>query len=456
MQIDGLVKLQRNFYHTGTTQSYTFRMEALCRLEQTVLKHQKYLEQALLEDLNKCGFESYMTETGLVLSELRYAKKHLKNWMKIKKKPTPLAQFCARSFEVPEPLGVVLILSPWNYPLLLTLAPAIGAVAAGNCCILKPSKDAPKTSNLLRHMIEEAFPPNYMAVVEGHREENQQLLSQKFDHIFFTGSKNVGKIVMEKAARHLTPVTLELGGKSPCVVDRTANLSLAAKRIVFGKLLNSGQTCVAPDYILVHASVKDRFVRELVYWIRQMLGKEPLSNPDYPKIINKKHYQRIMNLIEGETAVCGGYGCEETLKIAPTILTGVSWDSPVMREEIFGPVLPVIAYHKTSEAVHCIRRMEKPLAFYLFTENRSMEQWMLKNLSFGGGCVNDTVIHLATSHMGFGGVGESGMGSYHGEYGFWTFSHKKSIVKKSTWMDLPIRYHPYQKKKDRLLHLFLK
>lgn len=456
MKIDRLVKLQRNFYDTGKTRPYAFRMNALRRLERTLCRHQKEMECALKKDLNKCGFESYMTETGLVLSELKYAKKHLKNWMKPKKKPTPLSQFHAKSFEALEPLGVVLIIAPWNYPFLLTLAPLIGAVAAGNCCILKPSKDAPAVSKMLRLIIEEAFPPSFAAVVEGGREENQQLLSEKFDHIFFTGSKAVGRIVMEKAAARLTPVTLELGGKSPCIVDSTADFSLAAKRIVFGKLLNSGQTCVAPDYILVHESVKERLVREMVRWIGRMLGEEPILNADYPRMVNAKHYHRVMKLIEGETAVCGGYGCRETLKIAPTILTSVSWESPVMQEEIFGPVFPVISYHKISTATEHIRRMEKPLALYLFTENKRMEQWVLRNISFGGGCINDTVIHLATSHMGFGGVGESGMGSYHGEYGFWTFSHRKSIVKKSTWIDLPIRYHPYQKRKDKLLHLFLR
>ncbi|MBS7007341.1 aldehyde dehydrogenase [Anaerostipes sp.] len=456
MTIDRLVKLQRNFYYTGKTQSYAFRMKALCRLERAVRQNQAHLESALKRDLGKCGFESYMTETGMVLSELRYAKKHLKSWMKQERKPTPLSQFHAESFEVPEPLGVVLIISPWNYPLLLTLAPLIGAIAAGNCCILKPSKDAPSVSGMIRHIIEEAFTPGFAAVVEGGREENQQLLSNKFDHIFFTGSKAVGKVVMEKASVHLTPVTLELGGKSPCIVDSSADLSLAAKRIIFGKLLNSGQTCVAPDYILVHASVKDRLVKEMVRWIHRMLGEDPLANPDYPRMINSRHFHRVMKLMEGETAVCGGYGCEETLKIAPSVLTEVSWESPVMQEEIFGPVLPVISYRTISEAAEHIRCMEKPLALYLFTEEKALERWVLRNLSFGGGCINDTVIHLATSHMGFGGVGESGMGAYHGEYGFWTFSHRKSIVKKSTWMDLSIRYHPYHEKKNRLLRLFLK
>lgn len=456
MTIDRLVKLQRNFYDTRRTWPYAFRMKALCRLEQTLRRYQKQLEYVLKKDLNKCGFESYMTETGLVLCELKYAKKHLKSWMRLKRKPTPLSQFHAKSFEAAEPLGVALIISPWNYPLLLTLAPLIGAIAAGNCCVLKPSKDAPAVSRMIRRIMEEAFPPGFVAVVEGGREENQKLLSEKFDHIFFTGSKAVGKVVMEKAAVHLTPVTLELGGKSPCIVDSTADLSLAAKRIVFGKLLNSGQTCVAPDYILVHESVKDDLVIEMVRWIRRMLGDDPIANSDYPRMVNLKHYHRVMKLMEGETAACGGYGCRETLKIAPSILSDVSWESPVMQEEIFGPVLPVISYQSISEAAEHIREMGKPLALYLFTENRNMERWVLRNLSFGGGCVNDTVIHLATSHMGFGGVGESGMGAYHGEYGFWTFSHRKSIVKKSTWMDLPIRYHPYQKKKDRLLHLFLK
>ena len=324
MTIERLVKLQRNFYYTGAAQSYAFRMEALCRLEQTVKSHEKQLERALKKDLNKSGFESYMTEIGLFYSELTHAKKHLKNWMKPKRKPTPVSQFHAKSFEISEPLGVVLIMAPWNYPFLLTFAPLIGAIAAGNCCILKPSRDASNTSALIRHIVEEAFPANYISVVEGGREENKQLLSQKFDHIFFTGSKAVGKIVMEHAARRLTPVTLELGGKSPCIVDRSADLSLAARRIVFGKLLNSGQTCVAPDYLLVQEGAKEEFLVYVRHYIREMFGEAPLKNPDYPRMINEKHYHRVMGLLRDEKAEIGGYGDEKRLQIAPTVLTGIT------------------------------------------------------------------------------------------------------------------------------------
>ena len=339
---------------------------------------------------------------------------------------------------------------------MLSLEPAAGAIAAGNCCIIKPSAYAPATSAILKKIIEEAFPAEYVAVVEGGRQENTQLLEQEFDYIFFTGSVSVGRLVMEKAATHLTPATLELGGKSPCIVERDAKLSLAAKRLVFGKFLNSGQTCVAPDYCFVHEAVKDEFIGYLEKWIDKMIGKQPFSNPDYPKMINEKHYDRVLGLIKGENVVTGGCGKRETLQIAPTVLKDVAPDAPVMQEEIFGPVLPVLTYRDISEVERFVADRPKPLALYLFTGSRETADRITENLSFGGGCINDTIIHLATSQMGFGGVGASGMGSYHGKKSFETFSHAKSIVNKSTWMDLPIRYMPYTKGKEKLLRKFLK
>jgi aldehyde dehydrogenase (NAD+) len=454
--IEKIVKMQKLFFYGNQTKSLPFRLMALDRLEQAILKHESEIYEALKKDLHKSKAESYMAEVGMTLSELRYIRRHLPFWMKEKRVITPLAQFHARSYVVSEPYGVVLIMSPWNYPFMLTMEPLVGAIAAGNCCVVKPSAYAPAVSRVINRILSEAFPKKYVAVVEGGRKENTQLLDQKFDYIFFTGGVETGKVVMEKASRNLTPVTLELGGKSPCIVDATANLNLAAKRLVFGKFLNSGQTCVAPDYLLIEESVKKEFLMLVKKWIHKMLGKEPMFHPDYPKIINQKHYDRLMNLIKGERVIEGGYGDLDSLQIAPTILDQVSWDSPVMGEEIFGPILPVLTFRNLPEAIAKIKRRPKPLALYLFTEDIAAEYRVIKELSFGGGCINDTIIHLATSRMGFGGVGSSGMGSYHGKESFDTFSHKKSIVKKSTWMDLPMRYYPLSPWKEKMIRMFLR
>lgn len=455
MEIEKLVRRQRRFFGKGCTMSRAFRIQALDRLEKTIKKNEGEIRHALYQDLHKSSFESYMTEVGMVLSELSFVKRHLKTWMKDKTVPTPLAQFPAKSFVTHEPYGVVLVMAPWNYPFMLCLDPLIGAIAAGNCCILKPSAYSEHVSAVIAKIIRQAFPPEFVAVVEGGRAENQELLEQRFDYIFFTGGVTVGRLVMEKVARYLTPVTLELGGKSPCIVDSTANLKMAAKRLVFGKYLNSGQTCVAPDYLLVQESVKEEFLVYVKHYIRQMFGEAPLKNPDYPRMINEKHYRRVMELLrEGQTEI-GGYGDEKRLQIAPTVLTGITEKSPVMQEEIFGPVLPVLTFKETAEAVGFVKEREKPLALYLFTRDKRTERKVLRNLSFGGGCVNDTIIHLATPHMGFGGVGGSGMGSYHGRESFETFSHKKSVVRKSDMIDLPIRYQPYTEGKEWLLRRFL-
>ena len=456
MEIDKLVQRQRDFYRTGRTKDTAFRIASLQKLADTIEKYEAEIGEALKADLHKSVFEGFMTEVGLTLSEIRFLIKHTAVWNRPKKVRTPLAQFHAKSYIVQEPYGVALVMSPWNYPFMLSLEPAAGAIAAGNCCIIKPSAYAPATSAILKKIIEEAFPAEYVAVVEGGRQENTQLLEQEFDYIFFTGSVSVGRLVMEKAATHLTPATLELGGKSPCIVERDAKLSLAAKRLVFGKFLNSGQTCVAPDYCFVYEAVKDEFIGYLEKWIDKMIGKQPFSNPDYPKMINEKHYDRVLGLIKGENVVTGGCGKRETLQIAPTVLKDVAPDAPVMQEEIFGPVLPVLTYRDISEVERFVADRPKPLALYLFTGSRETADRITENLSFGGGCINDTIIHLATSQMGFGGVGASGMGSYHGKKSFETFSHAKSIVNKSTWMDLPIRYMPYTKGKEKLLRKFLK
>lgn len=448
MEIKKLVERQRAYFATGATLSYGKRMDTLRRIRWALNKYEPELKQALYRDLHKSPSESYMAEIAMTKAELNYCIRHLGEWMCREEIKTGPANFHAKSFTTAEPYGVTLVMAPWNYPVLLCLEPLINAAAAGNCVVLKPSAYAPEVSRVLRNMIAACFAPEYIAVVEGGREENAALLEERFDYIFFTGSVSVGKLVLEKASRHLTPVTLELGGKSPCIVDKTANIRLAARRIVFGKLLNAGQTCVAPDYLLVHPDVKDALLRAMKREIRRMLGEQPLAAEEYPRIVNERHYDRIMGLTEGEHAVVGGYGNRKTLQIAPTILDGVTPDSPVMQEEIFGPVLPVLTFRSREELLAVIRRFEKPLACYLFTRDIRMERWLLSRVSFGGGCINDTIVHLATSEMGFGGVGHSGMGSYHGKVGFETFSHRKSIVRKYNWIDVPMRYHPYAKWKD--------
>ncbi|MDE7010328.1 MAG: aldehyde dehydrogenase family protein, partial [Oscillospiraceae bacterium] len=370
--------------------------------------------------------------------------------------PTPLAPFPARSRRIPSPRGVTLIMSPWNYPFLLALDPLVDAVAAGNTVILKPSAYAPHTAALVERLVRACFEPQHAAVVTGGREENTCLLQQRFDHIFFTGSQAVGKTVMAAASEHLTPVTLELGGKSPCVVERTANIPLAARRIVFGKFLNCGQTCVAPDYILCDRAVHDRLVEEIQRQIALQFGPRPLENPDYGRIINQKHFDRLTRLLPSGETVHGGGMDPDTLRIEPTVLDNVRFCDPVMEEEIFGPILPILTYSSLDEALAEIEARPHPLAFYLFTENHALARQVMARCGFGGGCVNDVVIHLATHAMPFGGFGESGMGAYHGKAGFETFSHIKSVVDKKTWLDLPMRYQPYRTVHEKLIRLFLR
>ena len=456
MQIEELVQRQRAFYSTGKTLPVEFRMEALRKLKAEIRAMEPEIDRALEQDLGKSGMESYMCEVGMTLAELSYLLAHTPAYFRPHRAATPLAQFHAASFTLAEPYGLVLVMSPWNYPFMLTLEPLLGAIACGNCCVVKPSAYAPNTSAVIKKLVERCFPPEYVAVVEGGRQENQALLNQRFDYIFFTGGQRVGTEVLRHAAEYLTPVTLELGGKSPCVVDHTAKLDLAAKRIAFGKLLNCGQTCVAPDYFLVEGSVEAEFIEKLKTALEQMAGKEPLKNKDYVHMVSRKHYDRVMGLIDRDKVVYGGRGDPESLRIEPTILRGVTQEDPVMQEEIFGPLLPILPVADVEEAMEIIKSREKPLACYLFTEDRRVQDRFLRQVPFGGGCINDTVIHLATSHMGFGGVGASGMGSYHGKKSLETFSHSKSIVRKSTWMDLPIRYAPYTRAKEALLRLFLR
>ena len=455
-QIKRLISEQRKFFDSGQTLDVGFRLGALHCLRKAVKRREADICAALREDLGKSRTESYMCEMGLALSEITYMLRHTRSFAAERRVPTPLAQFAARSYTKPSPYGVNLIMSPWNYPFLLTIGPLTDALAAGNTAVLKPSAYAPASSALLEEVIGECFEPSYVAVVTGGREENRSLLQAPFDHIFFTGSQTVGREVLRQAAERLTPVTLELGGKSPCIVDRTAKISLAARRIVFGKFLNCGQTCVAPDYVLCHKAVHDQLVEEIVREIRAQFGDEPLQNPDYGKIINRKHFDRISGLITPEKVVFGGQLDPETCRIAPTVLDGVPWDGPVMGEEIFGPLLPILTFQELEEAVRIANGLPHPLALYLFSQDREAVRTVTSRCAFGGGCVNDTVIHLATSHMGFGGVGPSGMGAYHGRAGFETFSHRKSIVDKRTWLDLPMRYQPYSEGKENLIRRFLR
>lgn len=455
-EIATILAKQHAFFASGRTIPVSFRQEQLHKLKRSMLAHEKDLNEALQKDLGKSRMESYMCEVGLTLSELTWMQKHLSSLSAKKRVPTPLAQFAARSFRSPSPYGTVLIMSPWNYPVLLTLEPLIDAIAAGNTAIVKPSAYAPYTCEVMKQIIEECYPQSYVAVVTGGRAENQTLLQQRFDMIFFTGGKTVGREVLRHAAEYLTPVTLELGGKSPCIVDSSAKIRLAARRIVFGKYLNCGQTCVAPDYVLCDKTIRDELVLAIQAEIRRQFGAAPLENPNYGKIVNRKHFERLLGLIDERKLVCGGQNNPDTLRIAPTVLTDVTWEDAIMGEEIFGPILPVLTFDTLEEAIQMVEARPHPLALYFFSENKTAQSQVLNCCRFGGGCINDTIIHLATSAMPFGGVGESGMGGYHGKAGFETFSHYRSIVDKKTWMDLPIRYQHYTALKEKMLHMFLK
>lgn len=455
-EINSLVNRQRKYFQTGATLPVSTRISALRRLYDAISKHEKEINEALRKDLGKSGFESYMCETGMVLEELSYMLKHTPHFAREKRVRTPLAQFHSRSCQKPSPYGVTLIMSPWNYPFMLTLSPLADALAAGNTAVVKPSAYSPHTSDVILRILSQCFEPKYVAVVTGGRAENTCLLREHFDYIFFTGSQTVGKEVMRNAAEHLTPVTLELGGKSPCIVDQTANIKLAARRIVFGKYLNCGQTCVAPDYIYCHRSVKDKLVSEVKKQIQKQYGKQPLSNPDYGKIINEKHFDRILGLIDKKKVVHGGSSDRKALRIEPTVLDNVTFSDAVMQEEIFGPVMPILVFDSLDEVIRNVNAMPHPLALYLFTSDNAAAKKVTSRCGFGGGCINDTIIHLATTEMGFGGFGESGMGAYHGKIGFDTFSHYKSIVDKKTWIDLTMRYQPYRKMHEKMVRFFLK
>ncbi len=456
-EIQSLLEKQRAYYRSGATIPVKFRIEQLRKLYNTIKKYETEINDALTADLGKSHYEGFMCESGLVLTEISYMIKHTRKFAKRKTVATPLAQFCSHSYKQPVPYGNTLIMSPWNYPFLLTLDPLADAIAAGNTAIVKPSAYSPATSKIVEKIIAECFAPEYVAVVMGGRAENTALLDQKFDFVFFTGSQAVGKEVLRHTAEHLTPAVLELGGKSPCIVDASANVGLAARRIVWGKYLNCGQTCVAPDYILCERSIKDAFVKAVIAEIKKQYGENPLENKDYGKIINEKHFIRLCGLIDEKKVVIGGNTNPDTCQIAPTVMDNVTYDDAVMGEEIFGPIMPILTFDDFDAVVDELKTKDKPLALYLFTSDKKHIKRVTTELSYGGGCINDVVIHLATSEMGFGGVGESGMGSYHGKAGFDAFSHYKSIVDKKTWLDLPMRYQPFTSKLyEKLLHIFLK
>ncbi len=440
-----IIAKQRQFFQSGKTKDTTFRITQLNVLKQLVIENKETIIQALKSDLHKPEFETYATEIG-VTKEINYALKHIKNWTKPKKAAVPLDLFPYSAQIYPEPLGVVLVIGPWNYPFQLIISPLVGAIASGNCIIIKPSELAPHTSDLITELIHKYFPPEYITVIPGAVETSQQLLAEKFDHIFFTGGTAIGKIVMEAAAKHLTPVTLELGGKSPCIIDTDINLEHTAKRITWGKFINAGQTCIAPDYLLVDKKIKPELVNALKKCLKEFYGENPATSLDYARIIHQKHFDRLANLLKSGEVIIGGETKPEELYIAPTLLENFSLQDAVMQEEIFGPILPIIEYTDINEAITLINSRPKPLALYLFSQNKNLQKRILQETSSGGVCINDTIMQVGVSSLPFGGVGDSGIGSYHGKAGFDTFSHYKSVLKNSFPLDIDWRYAPYQGK----------
>ena len=455
-EVDRMIDDQHNYFYTGATRTAGFRKEQLQILKKAIQQHEKEILEALHLDLRKSEFEAYATEIGFILDSIRFMTKHLEEWMEPEEVKTPIHSLPGKSFIVREPYGSALIIGPFNYPFQLVMEPLIGAIIGGNCAIIKPSESAVHTSAIIRKIIETAFPPYYIRVVEGEREETSILIHAPFDTIFFTGSVEVGKIVMKAAAERLTPVTLELGGKSPAIIDPTANLEVAAKRIVWGKLVNAGQTCVAPDYLLVHYSVKERFIDLLKQAIESFYGENPQNSPDFGRIINERQFNRLKEIIkvEGSHIVFGGNMDAEDLYIEPTLLDGVTWDSPSMEDEIFGPILPILTYDYLESAIRKIRQKPKPLAAYMFSENDNAIQYFLDELPFGGGCINDAISHVGSTHLPFGGVGPSGMNAYHGKYSFEAFTHAKSVLKKSTKLSVNLAFPPYKNKVQLVKSIF--
>ena len=444
--MEKLIREQRQFFATGQTKNVNFRREQLQRLKQAIIDHQGDIIAGVKADLNRPEFEAYFEIASV--SEVNYAIKHLKSWTKPKRVWASLDQFPSTAQICPEPLGVVLIIGPWNYPFQLMISPLVGAIAAGNCAIIKPSEIAANTSKVIAEMIRETFDPAYVTAVEGGVETSQALLAQKFDHIFFTGGTKIGQIVMEAAAKNLTPVTLELGGKSPCIVESDVQLEYTAKRIAWGKFINAGQTCIAPDYLLVNRQIKSDLLEKIKENIQEFYGENPEKSPDYCRIISPRHFNRLVEFLQNGNVIVGGQTNPEDKYIAPTVLDGVSWDDPVMQDEIFGPILPVLEYNDLGEAISQINARPKPLALYFFSKDQAKQQQVLRETSSGGVCLNDTVMQAGVTNLPFGGVGNSGIGNYHGKASFDTFSHYKSVLKKFFWLDPNWRYAPYQGKVD--------
>ncbi len=446
--IQMVLEKQRNYFNTGATRDLDFRLEKLSILKKAIKKNEKQILEALWGDLHKSEFEAYATEIGIILEEINFVMKHLRSWSKTKKVRTPLTHFLSSSYIYSEPYGVSLIISPWNYPFQLLMAPLIGSIAAGNCAMVKPSENSIMTTEVIIKIIEESFKEEFISVVEpyGGKESTQALLKEEFDYIFFTGSVPVGKIVMEAASKYLTPVTLELGGKSPCIVDKDADIKLAAKRITWGKFLNAGQTCVAPDYLLVHKSVKEQLLIEITGYINEFFGENPAKSNDFPRIVNERQFDRLIGLLDKGNIVTGGEYIKKEKYIAPTIIDNITWEDPVMGDEIFGPILPIIEFDYLDEVIKMVNSKPKPLALYFFSSNKKQQEKIIKMISYGGGCINDTIMHVASTYVPFGGVGASGIGSYHGKGSYDSFSHKKSVIKKSNVIDIKVRYAPYNNK----------
>ena len=446
--VESMIALQHEFYFTGATKSPEFRKEMLTKLRNAIVDNEDAITDALEKDLGKSAFEAYVTEIGFVLSSITQMLKNVDAWMKPESAKTPVHLQPAKSFIVREPYGSALIIGPFNYPFQLVMEPLVGAIVGGNCAIVKPSEFATNTVKVVNKIITETFPPEYIRVVEGEREETSALIHAPFDYIFFTGSVAVGKVVMKAAAERLTPVTLELGGKSPTIVDQSANLANAAERIVWGKFLNTGQTCVAPDYLLVHHSVKAEFIDRLIETIQRFYGDNPSLSKDYGRIINERQFDRLAGMIEKEwpQIIYGGDFNRSSLYIQPTILDRVTWKSRSMEEEIFGPILPIIEYDNLADAIHGIRQLPKPLAAYMFTENEEAANYFIESLPFGGGCINDTVSHVGNTNLPFGGVGSSGMNAYHGKASFDVFTHAKAIMHRSTKIPMRLALPPYANK----------
>lgn len=446
---------QAEFFNSGGTKDPAVRIEQLKKLKNVIMKYEAVISEALFKDLKKSEFEAFLAEIGIAYLGINHAVANVKKWAKPKRASTPFPLLPARSWTMAEPHGQVLIIAPWNYPFQLNIAPLIDAIAAGNTAVLKPSELAPHTSAVVAKIIYEAFDPSYVFTVEGGIEKTQFLLREKFDYIFFTGGTQIGKIIMEAASKNLTPLTLELGGKSPVIVDKNASLTLAAKKIAWGKFLNAGQTCTAPDYVLAHIDVKDELIKIIEYYVKTFYGTDPQKSQDYPRIINSKHFTRIKNLIKNTNIIFGGIINEKELYISPTVVKDVSLTHPVMKEEIFGPVLPVIGFSEIDDAISIVRGMSKPLALYLFTSDKKIERKILLGVSSGGVMINDISVQVANHHLPFGGVGLSGVGAYHGKSGFDTFSHIKSVMKAPRFIDIPLRYPPYKNKNKLKLLKFL-